>query len=36
MPPIFMPTLTDRVSPTVSTMPVCSNALKPLSLADSL
>jgi hypothetical protein len=29
-------TLTDRVSPTWSTMPVCSNVLKPLSFAESL
>ena len=28
--------LTDRVCPTVSTMPVCSNMLKPLSFAGHL
>ena len=35
-PPIFMLTLTDRVSPTTSTMPVCSKVLKPLSLRCEL
>ena len=31
-PPTFIVTLTDRVSPTARTMPVCSKLLKPLSL----
>ncbi len=34
--PIDSVTFTDRVSPTWSTMPVCSNVLNPLSFADSL
>ena len=34
--PTFSVTLTERVSPTASTMPVCSKMLKPLSFADSL
>ncbi len=35
-PPIFIVTLTDRVSPTASTMPVCSKLLNPLSFALNL
>jgi hypothetical protein len=34
--PIFSRTFTERVSPTASTMPVCSKVLNPLSCAASL
>src|SRR6185503_821023 len=36
MAPIFIVTLTDRVLPTASVMPVCSNGLKPCSFDTSL